>query len=155
MYYFNFHGSTFVLCLIFVVVVGLMKLEESYFKKWYFMDLKKKETLIKKHHKNLMNTMADFLNEYFPPPKPSDVNKTGKHRTRRQSMRATDPATELHALKSIIESLMNKCLETPHDAYLTVDDKFWQPYVTLLIRCNIAMFHPEDDKRIKLVPFHL
>jgi centromere protein K len=50
---------------------------------------------------------------------------------------------------------MNKCIETPNDAYVELDDTFWPPYIEMLIRCGIVQRHPENELRIKLTAYHL
>ena len=48
-----------------------------------------------------------------------------------------------------------RCVESPNDPYLVLDERHWPAYIELLLRCNIVLQHPDDDRRIKLVPFYL
>lgn len=59
------------------------------------------------------------------------------------------------SLKDIISELMNKCFDEPNQPYIILDKRYWPPYVELLLRCQIAVRHPDDPRRIKLIPFHL
>lgn len=50
---------------------------------------------------------------------------------------------------------MNRSVEAPNDPYIVIDDRYWPPYLQLLVRVGIAQRHPEDDNRVKITPFHL
>ncbi|ELU14223.1 hypothetical protein CAPTEDRAFT_191692 [Capitella teleta] len=76
-------------------------------------------------HKKLMKAMGLFIKDHFPPPNPDQMD------------------------------LMNSCINHPHDPYLTLTPEHWPPYVELLLRCGLALCHPNDASRIKLTPFHL
>ena len=56
---------------------------------------------------------------------------------------------------STFQVLMNKCTDDEPDPYITLDESFWPPYIELLLRCGIALRHPQACQRIRLVPFHL
>jgi len=49
---------------------------------------------------------------------------------------------------------MSKCLETPNDAYIDIDDTLWPPYTEMLLRSGLVQRHPTDLHRIRLTPFH-
>ena len=94
------------------------------------------------------------MKKYFPAPDEAETKRWLK----KQGIR-TDGDSEVvpfEPLQSILEDLMNKSVDTPHDPYIQLDPKLhWQPYVQLLLRCGIAMRHPEEESKIKLTPFHL
>ena len=97
----------------------------------------------------LSNTTQRFVKDNFPIPEADQLKEWGKkNRSRRRSMR-------LLSLSDIVEELINLCLERPHDPYMELEYLHWPPYVELLLRNGIALKHPNDDHRIKLVPFHL
>ncbi|KAG7281974.1 hypothetical protein CRUP_003032 [Coryphaenoides rupestris] len=47
----------------------------------------------------------------------------------------------------------SKRMKTPHDPYVTLDERFWPPYVEMLLRYSIAARHPENNKKIRLETF--
>lgn len=53
------------------------------------------------------------------------------------------------------QNLMNNCIHSPHDPYLTLTPQHWPPYVELLLRCGIALRHPDNANKIRMTPFHL
>ncbi|XP_022097376.1 centromere protein K-like isoform X2 [Acanthaster planci] len=101
----------------------------------------------------LMRNLAKFATLHFPLPSTADVNKASKRR--RSSTESDDEQHRYISLLEILEILMNKCTDDEPDPYITLDESFWPPYVELLLRCGIALRHPQACQRIKLVPFHL
>ena len=59
------------------------------------------------------------------------------------------------SLKDLLENLMNLTVGHTGDPYLQLGANHWKPYVELLIRAGIAIKHPKDGSRLKLVEFHL
>lgn len=107
---------------------------------------KRKTLKARKYHDNLMKEMAHFVNEHFPAPRRR--NLSGPHQ---------EGATERHydPMLSLVEALMNQCVDSPHDPYLHLTQSQWPPHVEQLLRHNVAQRHPDDQNRIKLLPFHL
>ncbi|XP_072025531.1 centromere protein K-like [Amphiura filiformis] len=97
------------------------------------------------HQKKLMRNLAAFVSKHFP--KPTEKTKQTADREHRSK--------EYMSLLEILEILMNKCMDSESDPYVAVDETCWPPYIELLLRCGIALRHPQDYKRIRLVPFHL
>lgn len=65
------------------------------------------------------------------------------------------PQKEGHkALSTLLEDLMNKCIDSPHAPYVNIKDA-WPPNVELLLRTGICTVHNDNDSLIKLTPFHL
>lgn len=110
-------------------------------------DMKRKINNLKDYHGSLMEMLSDMLAEHFPLPAPQG-NGTKKKRAA-----PCDADVVLISLSEIIEKLMNKTLETPHDPYVTTDDTFWQPYTEMLLRSGVAIRHPDDCKKIRLEMF--
>lgn len=104
----------------------------------------------KKQGKEMRTSLGTFINKHFPLPTQEVVNEA-----RRKLRSSESNCTEnLSSLKSILEDLVNKCMEDPNDPYIDVDS-IWSPYVELLLRCQIVTRHPDNNAKIKLVPFHL
>ena len=82
-----------------------------------------------KRRKQLINDMKTFVNEHFP--------SQGEH-----------------SLIATLQLLMNRCVENPHAPYVECDG-IWQPYLEMLLRTGIAISHKDNDKLIRLTPFHL
>ncbi|XP_019626772.1 PREDICTED: centromere protein K-like [Branchiostoma belcheri] len=106
-------------------------------------------------HGNLVQSLAEFLDTHFPPPQPGK----GKGRRRHGSgpvdrtLDVDDPQWE--TLNNMIETLICKSMDSPHDPYIPMEPRYWPPYVEMLLRCGIAQRHPEDSGRFKLAPFDL
>ena len=52
-----------------------------------------------------------------------------------------------------LQLLMNQSLKEPHDPYVTIDNRFWPPYVEMLLRYDIAVRHQENNFKIRLETF--
>ncbi|NXD27145.1 CENPK protein, partial [Spelaeornis formosus] len=109
-------------------------------------ELKNKILKLKTFKKELLAALGEFLDEHFPLP------EKGENSTKEKS--SAEPAVELITLHEILETLMNKLMITPHEPYVTISESFWPPYIELLLRCGIALRHPEDPNRIRLQAFH-
>ncbi|KAK7469627.1 hypothetical protein BaRGS_00036356 [Batillaria attramentaria] len=114
-------------------------------------ELETKINAAQKTEQTVMKKMAAFVGKHFPVPEQAQASRSSKElRPRRhQTSQETLP------LKDILLELMTKCVESPNDPYMALDERHWPAYVELLLRCNIVLQHPDDDRRIKLVPFHL
>ncbi|NXU79573.1 CENPK protein, partial [Oreotrochilus melanogaster] len=109
-------------------------------------ELQHQEKKLSMYKKELLNALGEFLEEHFPLP--------DKSRSTKNSKNSGEPAVELITLHEILEILVNKLMRTPHDPFVTIEDSFWPPYIELLLRCGIALRHPEDPNRIRLEAFH-
>ncbi|KAM9367308.1 centromere protein K [Phaethornis superciliosus] len=110
-------------------------------------ELQHQEKKLNMYKKELLNALGEFLEEHFPLPDKSGSAKNHKN--------SGEPAVELITLHEILEILVNKLMRRPHDPYVTIEDSFWPPYIELLLRCGIALRHPEDPNRIRLEAFHI
>lgn len=54
----------------------------------------------------------------------------------------------------VLQTLMNKLFESPHDCYIKILPTHWPPYIQLLLRSNIVQRHPDNCDLIRLVAFH-
>ncbi|CAG8596025.1 3665_t:CDS:2, partial [Paraglomus occultum] len=93
----------------------------------------------------LMKELIVFVDKHFPPTilmqDDSDSENEGRVVT--------------SSLKELLEDLMNQSFSNP-DPYVQINSKqVWLPYVELLIRAGIAIQHPKDAYKIKLIEFHL
>ncbi|XP_076441610.1 centromere protein K-like [Babylonia areolata] len=114
-------------------------------------ELVSKINQIRQTERSVMKRMAAFVTKHFPVPEPDEVAKVSKdlRSKKQQSKKNTMP------LKDILLELMTKCVESPSDPYIELTDRHWPAYIELLLRCNIILQHPDNDRRVKLVPFHL
>ncbi|XP_030322588.1 centromere protein K [Calypte anna] len=110
-------------------------------------ELQHQEKKLNMYKKELLNALGEFLEEHFPLPDKSRRTKNSKN--------SGEPAVELITLHEILEILVNKLMRTPHDPFVAIEDSFWPPYIELLLRCGIALRHPEDPNRIRLEAFHI
>ena len=120
-------------------------------------DSDKKYQTINKHLIDLMKKLAAFVQTHFPPPSAKETTtlKKTSSKGRRQSGGEEEAIQPVHSLQSMLEDLMNKSVQSPHDPYVELDhETHWQPYIQLLLRCGIALRHPDDDTKMRLTPFH-
>lgn len=106
---------------------------------------------LKQQYKTRLDQMVTFVRKYFPPLSDDDVKQWQKMHSK--SARRIDASSFL-SLEIILESLMNKSLETPNEPYIDIDDTLWPPYVEMLLRSGIVLHHPRDVNRIRLTPYH-
>ncbi|XP_067440016.1 centromere protein K [Thunnus thynnus] len=110
-------------------------------------DTKVKIQKMKVYQERLMECLADILEKHIPVPK-NDFSANKKKKNIPQELNE-----DLISLHEILELLMNKALETPHDPYVTIDSTFWPPYIEMLLRYCIAVRHQEDNFKIRLEDF--
>ncbi|XP_026896859.1 centromere protein K isoform X1 [Acinonyx jubatus] len=102
---------------------------------------------IKEYKEKLLITLGEFLEDHFPLP---DRNvKKKKKKTNIQ-----ESTVQLITLHEMLEILLNRLFDVPHDPYVKISDSFWPPYIELLLRNGIALRHPEDPTQIRLEAFH-
>ncbi|OWF42153.1 centromere protein K-like [Mizuhopecten yessoensis] len=102
--------------------------------------------------KEVVKKLGSFVDKHFPLPSQEVFSE------QMNKLRSADRKLKLRdmiSLKQILESLMNKCVDEPSDPYIAIDHRFWPPYIELLLRCQIALRHPDNKDRIKLAPFYL
>ncbi|XP_071393264.1 centromere protein K [Centroberyx affinis] len=110
-------------------------------------DTKVKIQKMKHYQEMLMESLGDVLENHFPLPQ-DETSANKKKKNIPQNLNE-----DLISLNEILELLMNKVLETPHDPYVTIDDTFWPPYIEILLRYSIAVRHPENNFKIRLETF--
>ncbi|XP_029798182.1 centromere protein K isoform X2 [Suricata suricatta] len=112
-----------------------------------FDELNTKMRDVKEFKEKLLITLGEFLEDHFPLP---DRNvKKKKKKTNIQESTA-----QLITLHEMLEILLNRLFDVPHDPYVKISDSFWPPYIELLLRNGIALRHPDDPTRIRLEAFH-
>uniref|UniRef100_A0A3Q2NPI0 Centromere protein K n=1 Tax=Fundulus heteroclitus TaxID=8078 RepID=A0A3Q2NPI0_FUNHE len=112
-----------------------------------FLETKAKIQKVKAYQENLMENLGDILAMHAPlSQKESSASKNKKN--------FPLELNENHiSLSEILEVLMDKVINTPHDPYVTVDDTFWPPYVEMLLRYGVAVRHQENNFKIRLETF--
>ncbi|KAL4639966.1 centromere protein K [Arapaima gigas] len=110
-------------------------------------EMKKKIQKVKDYQDSLLDTLSDILEEHFPLPHQQENTKKKKNSS-------VEPRVDLISLHNILELLMNKTVETPHEPYVVIDETFWPPYIEMLLRYGIASRHPDDCFRIRLEAFY-
>ncbi|XP_029299307.1 centromere protein K [Cottoperca gobio] len=110
-------------------------------------DTKAKIQKTKVYQERLMESLGDLLEKHVPLPQDEySTNKKKKNITQELD-------EDLISLNEILELLMNKVLNTPHDPYVTIDNTFWPPYIEMLLRYGIAVRHQENNFKIRLETF--
>ncbi|XP_047431562.1 centromere protein K [Mugil cephalus] len=111
-------------------------------------DIKEKILKIKVYQEKLMESLGEILEKHAP--LPQNVSITNKKKKKNTTHVINE---DLISLNEILEVLMNKVLNSPHDPYVTIDDTFWPPYVEMLLRYGIAVRHQENNFKIRLETF--
>lgn len=110
-------------------------------------DTKAKIQKMKVYQERLMESLGDVLEKHVPLPQ----NEPSANRKKKNI--ELEISEDLISLNEILEVLMNKVLNTPHDPYVTIDNTFWPPYVEMLLRYGIAVRHQENNFKIRLETF--
>ncbi|KAF9926248.1 hypothetical protein FBU30_004143 [Linnemannia zychae] len=85
----------------------------------------------------LMRELTGFLAKYYPPIQSDDNDGT------------------VYDLKLILEDIMNLSVSRPADPYLElIPGEYHPPHVEQLINAGIAVRHPRDAQRLRLVDFY-
>ncbi|XP_035516268.1 centromere protein K [Morone saxatilis] len=128
-------------------VERLQKEKEKLSELSVLQDTKAKIQKMKVYEERLMESLGDILEKHVPlPQNESSTNKKKKIITQ-------DLDEDLISLNEILELLMNKVLNAPHDPYVTIDNTFWPPYIEMLLRYGIAVRHQENNFKIRLETF--
>ncbi|KAM7418691.1 hypothetical protein PAMA_016021 [Pampus argenteus] len=114
-----------------------------------FQDTKVKIQKMKVYQERLMESLADILEKHVPVPQ-NDFS--AKHKKKKKNV-SQELNEDLISVNEILELLMNKVLDTPHDPYVTIDSTFWPPYIEMLLCYGIAVRHQEDNFKIHLEAF--
>ncbi|XP_056136998.1 centromere protein K [Lampris incognitus] len=118
-----------------------LKIErEKLSEKTILQDIRNNIQKMRDYQNSLMETLGYVLDTHFPcigdkkdTPHPLNENQI--------------------SLNEILERLMNKAVETPHDPYVDIDETFWPPYVEMLLRYSVAVRHPENNFKMRLEIF--
>ncbi|RVE75727.1 hypothetical protein OJAV_G00001890 [Oryzias javanicus] len=110
-------------------------------------DIKEKIQKMKAYQETLMECLGDILEKHVPLPQVESAP------SRRKKSVECEITPEVVSLSEVLEVLMNKALQSPHDPYVIVDDTFWPPYVEMLLRYGIAVRHQENNFKIRLGAF--
>ncbi|XP_037546171.1 centromere protein K [Nematolebias whitei] len=111
------------------------------------LDTKEKILKMKTYQEKLMETLGDVLEVHVP------LLQHESSSSKKKKNIGYEISEDLISLSEILEVLMNKVLNTPHDPYVTIDHTFWPPYVELLLRHGIAVRHQENNFKIRLETF--
>ncbi|GJJ69953.1 centromere protein K [Entomortierella parvispora] len=92
---------------------------------------------MKKQVQGLMRELTGFLTEHHPPYQP-------------------DPdSPDVFELKHILEDIMNSSVSRPADPYIVlVPGEYYPPHVEQLINAGIAVRHPRDAQKLRLIDFY-
>ncbi|XP_028398149.1 centromere protein K-like [Dendronephthya gigantea] len=121
----------------------LYKQEDEQQKSSILTELQAKKKEAAKDHLTVMNQLGKFLSDHFPAPNHTDSEDE-----------ESGWQTQYCSLQHIIEALMNRLFESPHDCYVKILPTYWAPYIQLLLRSNIIQRHPDNCNLIRLVAFH-
>ena len=108
-------------------------------------------------NKELMGAMDSFLAHHYPRPTPEQgEEKDGKRSKQAVNIsRFLEQPKEMLSMKEILEEMMNIALQKPHAPYVALDERYWPPYIELLVRWGIGMKHPQHSNQVKLCAYHI
>ncbi|KAG0187082.1 hypothetical protein DFQ28_006902 [Apophysomyces sp. BC1034] len=115
----------------------------------YRRRMQMRETMdkLRLNHEATMNDLVDFLDQHYP-----------AHRVKLNPDADWDEEENEveYELKYLLEDLMNLAVINPTNPYVQLESgMYWPPYVETLIKAGIAVRHPEDALRIRLVDYRL
>ncbi|KAF9085058.1 hypothetical protein BGX29_002188 [Mortierella sp. GBA35] len=85
----------------------------------------------------LMRELTGFLAKHYPPIQPDDDDPT------------------VFDLKQVLEDIMNLSVSRPSDPYLVlVPGDYYPPHIEQLINAGVAVRHPRDSQRLRLIDFY-
>lgn len=113
-------------------------------------DLEKQNEAADVYLLRTMKKLGSFLSANFPLPHPDDFKGT-KNQGIGVSM---DPNVAYVSLQQLTEDLMNMLYIKPSNPYIRIEQIHWPPYIELLLRCGVALRHPQDCNLIRLVAFN-
>ncbi|XP_026159827.1 centromere protein K [Mastacembelus armatus] len=125
----------------------LQKEKEKLSEHSLLQDMKAKMAKMKFYHERLMECLGDILGNHVPLPQ-DDLSSN-----KRKKSSEVELNEDLISLAEILEELMNKMLNTPHDPYVLINERFWPPYVEMLLRYGIAVRHQDNNFKIRLETF--
>ncbi|XP_024861838.1 centromere protein K isoform X2 [Kryptolebias marmoratus] len=111
------------------------------------LDTKEKIQKMKAYQEQLMECLGDVLEAHVP------FLQNESSSSKKKKNVEDEISEDLISLSEILEVLMNRVLNTPHDPYVTIDHTFWPPYVEMLLRHGIAVRHQENNFKIRLEMF--
>uniref|UniRef100_A0A087XFL0 Centromere protein K n=3 Tax=Poecilia TaxID=8080 RepID=A0A087XFL0_POEFO len=121
--------------------------KEKYSEHNILLETKAKIQKMKAYQEQLMESLGDILEKHVPLPQDES---TASKKKKNIPLKISE---DLVSLSKILEVLMDKVMNTPHDPYVTIDHTFWPPYVEMLLRYGIAVRHQENNFKIRLETF--
>ncbi|KAF9919376.1 hypothetical protein BX616_005419 [Lobosporangium transversale] len=92
---------------------------------------------LRDHTGELMKELVHFLAKHHPPIQPDPDEKAE------------------FELKHILEDIMNLSVSQPEDPYVVlVPGKYYPPHIEHLINAGIAVRHPRDSQKLRLINFY-
>ncbi|KAI8596182.1 centromere-associated protein K-domain-containing protein [Dissophora ornata] len=99
----------------------------------------RRQALLKtrEHVQELMRELTKFLGRHYPPIQPDP----------------DDPTT--FDLKDLLEDIMNLSVSQPSDPYIIlIPGEYYPPHIEQLINAGIAVRHPRDSQKLRLIDFY-
>jgi centromere protein K len=108
-------------------------------------------------NKEIIVAMNQFLSQHYPRPTPEEGADADGKRTKQTGniSRYLEQPKELLTMQDILEEMMNIAMTKPHAPYIALDDRYWPPYIELLVRWGIGMKHPQHSNQVKLCAYHI
>ncbi|KAG0006956.1 hypothetical protein BGZ65_001162 [Modicella reniformis] len=89
------------------------------------------------HVQDLTKELTRFLNKHYPPVQPDPDDLT------------------VFLLKDVLEDIMNMSVSQPADPYVDlVPGQYFPPHIERLINAGIAVRHPRDSQKLRLIDFY-
>lgn len=108
-------------------------------------EMKERITEVKRYQERVMEVLGEVLDKHVALP--------GEEEEKLMKAVNAQRSEDVMSLSEILELLMNRLLNAPHDPYVTLTASFWPPYVEMLLRYGVTTRHPEDCRRIRLETF--
>ncbi|RUS85278.1 hypothetical protein EGW08_006979 [Elysia chlorotica] len=111
-------------------------------------EMKTKVAKVAETDRYFKRALKEIVATRCPAPEPNIVRST------LNESQDVDP-DQIMNMKRMLGRLIEQTLNSPEQPYIELDHQAWPAQVEFLLKCQVAVQHPDDPRRLKLVPFHL
>eukprot|EP00041_Stephanoeca_diplocostata_P007422 m.105525 g.105525 ORF g.105525 m.105525 type:complete len:267 (+) comp16872_c0_seq4:241-1041(+) len=120
----------------------------------HIADLRRRVRHASQQNQALLTAMGAFIDNHFPELRASDI-AAAQGATSKDTL-GRYQTTEFTSFMGLLEDLMNQCVASPENPYITIDEKkHWQPYIEFILRWGIGVKDPRSPNRLKLTEYHI
>ncbi|KAK3753133.1 hypothetical protein RRG08_024411 [Elysia crispata] len=111
-------------------------------------EMKAKVAKVGEAERYFKRALKNIIATRCPAPEPDEVRST------LNESQDVDP-NQIMDMKRMLGRLIEQTLNSPEQPYIELDHRAWPAQVEFLLKCQVAVQHPDNPRKLKLVPFHL